>query len=390
MPRCLGGAALAGALLLISVSSAHADGVRDGQWVLGAYQARETVWPRSTGAGVTVAVIDSGVRATHVDLQGAVLPGMDFAFGGDGRQDHSADGHGTGMASIIAGRGHGPNGQDGIIGLAPGAKILPVGIGEGVGGRGLDYVPQAIRYAVDHGAKVISMSFGSPAANPAEEAAVAYAERHDVVLVAAAGNDGSTRRQYPASWPGVVKVSAVDENNKLWSGSTTGGVTVAAPGAHILRAGDASDTQVVSASGSSDAAAYVAAIAALVRSAHPELTAGQTIATVIRTAAMPQGHTAPDPGLGYGIARPDLGRVVDPGAAAGPLPRATVPPGTGLADWSWSLDASSAPADGSGTWLSLLLRGVFGALGVAGIVLVDVALRRKRRPKASALLPDAT
>jgi hypothetical protein len=74
-----------------------------------------------------------------------VLQGTDFAFGGNGQTDHSPEGHGTAMASLIAGHGHGPNGEDGIMGLAPGAKILPIGVGTGADSVGANYVAQAIR-----------------------------------------------------------------------------------------------------------------------------------------------------------------------------------------------------------------------------------------------------
>ncbi|WP_161791269.1 S8 family serine peptidase [Streptacidiphilus jiangxiensis] len=382
--------------------AAHADQARDAQWMLADYQAPQTVWPHSTGKGVTVAVIDSGVRASHMDLRGQVLPGTDFAFGGNGQTDHSAEGHGTGMASIIAGHGRGSHGADGVMGLAPGAKILPVGIGgSGQVGFGVDYVPQAIRYAVDHGARVICLSLGTPSAEPAQEAAVAYAEQHDVVLVAAAGNDGTTRKEYPASWPGVVKVGAVDERHRPWSGSNRGGVTVAAPGVHMVRDGAASDTQVVEATGTSDSTAVVAAIAALYRSAHPQLTAGQTIDYILETAVRSPDLSASDPALGHGIARPDLGRVLAAGPAAGPLPQATDPTGGAWVKASAGADAGGGAARGRqpaphsaaepgaqfGTWLGDagpggIPRGVvYGVLAVlAGVAVVgQIVLDRRRR-----------
>ncbi|WP_236654558.1 S8 family serine peptidase, partial [Streptacidiphilus anmyonensis] len=334
------------------------------------------VWPHSTGKGVVVAVIDSGVRATHVDLRGQVLEGKDFAFGGDGQTDHSPEGHGTQMASLIAGHGHGPNGDDGIMGLAPGAKILPVGIGTGVLGQGPYVVPQAIRYAVDHGAQVVSMSFGIGSPNPVEESAVAYAEQHNVVLVAASGNDGTSEKQYPASWPGVIKVGAVDKTGKLTQESQTGGVTVVAPGADIVSDTNGSDTQMFMGHGTSDSTAYVAAIAALYRSAHPNLTAGQIVNYIIKTAIPPQGITTPDPGYGYGIASPDLTMAVSPGPASGPLPQATDPLKSSGSASGGSSRNDTASSSSSSSSMGIII-GVLGGLVV--LVIIVVVLVRNRR-----------
>ncbi|WP_243639111.1 S8 family serine peptidase [Streptacidiphilus pinicola] len=357
---------------------AHADDARNTQWALKDYQATNAVWPKSTGKGVIVAVIDSGVRATQVDLTGQVLPGKDFQFGGNGQTDHSPEYHGTGIASLIAGHGHGPNGEDGIMGLAPGAKILPVGVGPGLAVAGTDYTGQAVRWAVDHGAQVINMSIGGPDNDAVTEADMAYAEEHNVVLVAASGNDGVSVPQYPASYPGVIKVGAVDQNAKLWSNSNTGGVTVVAPGVQVLADGD---TGYRMGDGTSLACAYVSAIAALYRSAHPNLTAGQIVNYIIKTAIMPKGHTAPDPGLGYGIASPDLNMSVAPGPAAGPLPQATA----GSASTTGGSTSSSAPSttttasssSSGGSSMGLIL-GVLAGVVIVVIIIV-VVIRSRRR-----------
>lgn len=109
----------------MSAGPAVADSIRAYQWALIKYEVESKVWPVSQGDGVIVAVIDSGVAADHQDLTGQVLPGVDFSGEqSDGRVDK--DGHGTGMASLIAAHGHGD--QAGVMGLAPKAKILPVRI----------------------------------------------------------------------------------------------------------------------------------------------------------------------------------------------------------------------------------------------------------------------
>src|SRR6185437_11233358 len=164
------------------------------------------------GANVTVAVLDSGV-ASIPDLSGQVLPGADFAngttSGGNGRTDTDNDGHGTGMASVIAGNGaH-------VSGLAPSAKILPVRI-DASSASGLfgPNIAAGIRYAVSQHVGVINLSIGG--ANdlgPDVSGAIAQAVAANIVVVAATGNqdNGNTAVQYPAAYPGVVAVGAIDQ-----------------------------------------------------------------------------------------------------------------------------------------------------------------------------------
>src|SRR6266508_4890869 len=136
--------ALAG-LLFTAGPSAYADSIRDRQWYL-TYLKADQLHKITQGAGVTVAVIDSGVDGHHPDLAGNVLQGKDFIKPGTGWTD--TDGHGTAIASLIAGHGHGPGHHDGILGLAPAAKILPVRTGtsaEVQGGQ--DRIVDAIRWA---------------------------------------------------------------------------------------------------------------------------------------------------------------------------------------------------------------------------------------------------
>lgn len=158
--RAVGGVAVAGALLFTAAPTASADYIRDGQWALDAFNPQK-VWKESTGKNVIVAVIDSGVNGDHIDLKGNVLPGKSFAEDGGTADHESGDDHGTAMAALIAAHGHGPNHADGIMGLAPDAKILPIKRNVSVGGNA-NNIDGPIRYAVDHGAKVINMSFAGP------------------------------------------------------------------------------------------------------------------------------------------------------------------------------------------------------------------------------------
>ncbi len=185
-----GGAALllatAFSVLPATTAPAHADTIRARQWGLEALHTDEA-WRTTKGAGVTVAVLDTGVDAEHPDLEGSVLPGHDLIGFGAGRGDRAWARHGTAMAGIIAGHGHGPDGEDGVLGIAPEAEILPVRVilesrdkarDKARKSRGTA-LAQGIRWAADHGADVINLSLGddSKSAHPdaGEDAAVQYA-----------------------------------------------------------------------------------------------------------------------------------------------------------------------------------------------------------------------
>ncbi|WP_280849567.1 S8 family serine peptidase [Streptomyces sp. SAI-041] len=234
--RTVGCGMLTAALLFVSAPLAAADQVREDQWALDALNA-DAVWKLSKGSGVIVAVIDDGVNADHVDLRGNVLAGKDFMGGGSTAPD-AGDNHGTAMASIIAAHGHGS--RDGVIGLAPEAKILPIR-SFGTGGAGL---AGPIRYAVDHGASVInaSMCFDSSDPDGVQQVsdAVAYALSRNVLVVGAAGNeDDKGGKCYPAASPGALGVGAVQNDGHIWKSSNPGDfVALSAPGTtHRLRTG---------------------------------------------------------------------------------------------------------------------------------------------------------
>ncbi|MFE9399037.1 S8 family serine peptidase [Streptomyces flavidovirens] len=355
--------------------------MRDKQWALRVYDA-ERVWATSQGQGVTVAVVDSGVDANHPDLAGQVLPGKSFS-GGDPHQDD--DGHGTEMASLIAGRGHGADNSSGVMGLAPKSKILPVRADEG---KDMDPAawPAGVRYAVDRGAKVINLSFNDDNAYPGSRGAKAikYAQDHDVVVVSGAGNDGGTVN-YPAALPGVVAVTAVDESLTFWDESNSGkGVTLAAPGVRILAAEPNLASGYGVADGTSHATAYVSAIAALVRSKYPDLTAGQVINRLIKSASFLENKVSevPDRQYGYGIARPGSALTMDipKGPKEGPLPQAPSSTSTNsgkASEGNGSSTNNQAKKKSSSSGI-LAIAGIAAVVVIGGIVFAVIRSRRNR------------
>ncbi|KUJ66642.1 type VII secretion-associated serine protease mycosin [Streptomyces albus subsp. albus] len=308
----------AAGLLLLPVAPARADGIRVQEWALDSIHAREA-WQTTRGEGITVAVLDTGVDDQHPDLRGRVLPGEDLIGFGAERGDRAWARHGTAMAGIIAGHGHGPDGGDGILGVAPKARILPVRViledtdpsREKAGAARGGALAKGIRWAVDHGADVINLSLGddSKSAHPeaAEDAAVQYALRKGVVVVASAGNSGrkGDRVSYPAAYPGVIAVTAVDRYvNRAAFSTRRWYATVCAPGVDVVIA--APDQRYYMGWGTSAAAAFVSGSVALVRSAHPELSPRQIKRLLADTARQrpADGHSDE---LGAGL--------VDPAAA---------------------------------------------------------------------------
>lgn len=374
--------ALTGALLLTAAPIASADQVRDAQWPLTVYSA-EKVWKTSQGAGVTVAVVDSGVDASHPDLTGQVLPGKDFTGAGSPHRD--TEGHGTAMASLIAGHGHGASNSAGVMGLAPKAKILPVRVDLAGNKFVTASLASGIRYAVDQGASVINLSLGDSNSYPGSKAAkaVAYAQAHDVVVVAATGNDAGTV-SYPAALPGVVAVTAVDQGLNFWSSSNTGNVTVAAPGVEVAQADPTTKSGYAVADGTSGSSAYVSAIVALLRSKYPDLTAGQIINRLVKSASFLNntGKKAPDKELGYGIARPGSALTMDipKGPKEGPLAQASSSTSTQSGSASGDNNPSQAAKkkDKSSSSGILLIAGIAAAVIVLGVVFAVIRSRRNR------------
>ena len=275
---------------------------REDQWWFSAWAIESKVWPISKGSGVTVAVLDSGVNGRLPDLQGVLVPGTDLVTmgGGDGQIGPTSDmddSHGTGMASLIAAQGTGT----GYVGVAPEAKVLSVTSNQIVW-------PKAIRFAVDHGAKVINISQGQAAVkgcNPELQNAVSYAVQRDAVVVASAGNEGDQTNlpNEPANCPGVLAVGAVDNQKRPWAGSERQPyVAVAAPGDDV-NALFADGRVGTGLAGTSQATALTSAVVALIRSKYPQMSAREVVQRVINTSS-DVGPPGRDNMTGYGVVIP--------------------------------------------------------------------------------------
>ncbi|WP_240361628.1 S8 family serine peptidase [Streptomyces sp. MBT27] len=310
-------------------------------------QASE-MWKVSTGKGIKVAVVDSGVNPDTPSLKGQVLSQevpKAAAYGAT----HDFGGHGTTMAEMIAGTGKG----GGLKGLAPDSKIIPVRIAlkQLTDSEELKRTPTAavgIRAAADSDAKIINMSFGGPSIAPDEKAAVKYAAAKGKLLFAATGNDESSDGflGFPAAFPDVVGVGAADEKGTVAKFSQSGDyVDLAAPGLDVPVWCDATFQKYCPGQGTSAASAIASASAALIWSAHPTWTANQVLRTMIDTAGRSWDRSTPSKYLGYGLIRPRLvleQARIDPGpAGADPLAREN---GTGGgAPATPAVPSSSAP-----------------------------------------------
>ena len=311
--RNLGAAAvtavLAVALLApggVAVAAPRATGdlVRSKEYWLDSYGIR-SAWNVTKGAGITIAIIDTGVDGSVSELRGAVVAGTDFSGSGTtgGPEGGTGDEHGTMVASLAAGRGAGTNA--GVLGVAPAASLISASVGFGASDDNSDQeIADAVTWSVDHGAKVINLSLTRNTLDWPEswDKAFLYAEDHDVVIVAAAGNRGSgtTEVGAPATMPGVLGVGGVTQNGTSSTDASAQGITlgISAPSENLV--GVIPGGGYVLWDGTSGAAPIVSGVVALVRAAHPELSAANVINRILAT-AHDKGAPGPDYLYGYGL-----------------------------------------------------------------------------------------
>jgi hypothetical protein len=387
--------------------------IRSQEWWLTGLNVTQA-WHTSEGAGIIVAVLGTGVDAYQPDLSGQVITGPDYS--GSGR---APDGLywgvvGTEVAGVIAGHGYHGHWGRGIVGIAPDAKILSIRVtlefndplvsDQAISQRLPGAIAAGIRYAVDHGARVIDLpldpgtlgmtSSGDPAAaggSAAERAAVGYALRKNVVLVAPAGDDGQGSQivNYPAAYHGVISVGAIGRGGQLAAfSSRRSDASLTAPGVRLVAAAPGGYGQI---SSTGAASGIVAGVAALTLSEFPRLTVAQVTRALIESTVITANGTSLPPlpgrplaGAGYGAV--DAARAIEMAALINSFQQASRPaaPRSRPVTAVRPAAASSRPASASGLAGSVL-RGAVAAVG-ALIVLVMGALivaRSRRRPPAA-------
>ncbi len=344
------------AIMGLIAPAATAETMRERQWYLDRMQA-ESMWKVSTGKGITVAVLDSGVDTSAPELKGKVLEGKNLVEPSkDARTD--PDGHGTAISMLIAGNGAG--GQ-GIKGLAPDARILPLTVFGSTKESGTNSIPgliNAIRYAADSDAQIINMSLAFPyyQVNKTElgklQKAVDYAVSRGKLLLAGSGNDGETSNDitYPAANKGVAGVSAVDSSLTATKFSNHGSfVTLAAPGKDIpIRCiGKAGYCRSW---GTSQATAIASGAAALIWAKHPKWNGNQVLRVMMETAGKPTEGKIPSRYIGYGTIRPRYNVLENKGSPGSADTNPLVPAqagGPSSPSSSQSRSASASPQSGS-------------------------------------------
>jgi type VII secretion-associated serine protease mycosin len=362
--RTLLAAALGFSAVAVPARPVLADSVRDQQWQLDELDVAQA-HGITEGAAVTVAVLDTGVEAGHRDLSGAVLPGIDLIPGtsGDGRQDRT--GHGTEMAGIIAGRGHGSGA--GVLGIAPQAEILPIQAPTD-GPTSSAFMTKAIDFAIAQHAGVINMSFGMNDDAVLHDA-IRKALASDIVVVSGSGNKGKAVGPYPGKYSEVLTVGAFGHDGKVAPFSITGSqVDLVAPGVDIVTTANDKSGYFKS-RGTSEATAIVSGAAALVRAKFPDLSAAEVVHRLTATAD-DAGVKGRDDSYGYG--RLDLVKALT--ADVAPLPSSAAPSGLVTTAPTLAAEPGDLPRAKSPLWLVGI---VVGLLVVVGLVVA--AARRARR-----------
>lgn len=337
-----------------------------------------SLWGFTQGAGVTVAVIDSGVDA-NPQFGGRVTVGQTYAKAPSGAAASDCVGHGTMVAGIIAAA---PTAGTAFAGVAPQARILSLKVtNSSQTGISSTVLASAIAQAVKGGAKVINVSIDTPVDDPGLRAAVNYALSRDVVVVAATGNDDQPDPSkppthgpfYPADYPGVLSVAAVDSNGNLGSFSDKRtNVSVTAPGVNVTSTfpGVSGDSYAAD-QGTSFAAPFVSGLAALIRSRYPGLSAARVARLIEETADGPTGA-----GTGNGLVNPVQ-------AVTSVAPSGAAPAATGPAARPVTVSVNRAlPNRGEKVVAASLAGGAFAvaALVITAAVVIPAGRRRNWRP----------
>ncbi|NDZ56190.1 S8 family serine peptidase [Streptomyces anulatus] len=398
--RVLGALAVAASWSVVLVGAAQpaAADTQSKQWYLSAMQAEE-MWKVTTGEGIKVAVVDTGVNSSTPSLRGQVLKGVDVT-GAPGDETDDYRGHGTTMAELIAGTGEG----GGLKGLAPGAEIIPVRMSDAsfMSKRRtvIGDMKKAIRAAADSDAQIINVSMADDFSQREAHEAVKYAESKGKLVIAGVGNGGDkeNRKQYPASYPEVVGVASADRTGKVsYYSQHSGSVDVASPGSDVPGWCDNSFKSYCDGDGGTSAATAIAsASAALVWSLHPDWTANQVLNVLFDTAGRDWKDGTRSKYLGHGLIRPSMnvlkgkGEPGDPdispltkerttgpaGSSEKPADSASEQPAKNGAEADKPVAAEETKSSGDESQLGLIL-GVAAVVVVLGGVAYAVVRRRK-------------
>ncbi|MFI7288992.1 S8 family serine peptidase [Streptomyces anulatus] len=398
--RVLGALAVAASWSVVFVGAAQpaAADTQSKQWYLGAMQAEE-MWKVTTGEGIKVAVIDTGVNSSTPSLRGQVLKGVDVT-GAPGDETDDYHGHGTTMAELIAGTGKG----GGLKGLAPGAKIIPIRMSDADLMKKRSTIfsdsADAIRAAADSDAQIISMSFGSEAREISEHEAVEYAESKGKLFLSSVGNEGDREntRSYPGSYAEAVGVASADRKGKVsYYSSHSDVVDIASPGSDVPGWCNNSFKSYCDGDGGTSAATAIAsASAALVWSLHPDWTANQVLNVLFDTASRDWKEGETSKYLGHGLIRPSMNVLKgkgDPGdpdispltkerttgpadSSKKPADSASPQPAKNGAEGDKPVAAEETKSSGDESQLGLIL-GVAAVVVVLGGVAYAVVRRRK-------------
>lgn len=306
----------------ISVQATAQDPYYRQQWYLTDLKI-PSAWDITTGSGIAVAIVDTGINQSHPELSPRLWVNP-REIAGNGRDDDSngyiddvngynfiddstdltdEHGHGTGIASVIAAQ---TNNQRGIAGVDQKARIMVLKALNEIGGGEFNDIVEAVRYAADNGAKVINMSFGASVGDRDLRSAIDYALSKNVIIVAASGNAGENQLFYPSAYSSVISVGSIDDSDRHSDFSNYGsGLDVVAPGEEIIMAD--LDDGFMEAAGSSFAAALVTGIACLASAINPSLTQTQFV-ELLHTTSQKIGSKSPSEKYGYG--KPDALKVL--------------------------------------------------------------------------------
>lgn len=267
---------------------------KDYQWNLPEIETLQG-WNITKGdENIIVAVVDTGIDLDHPDLHDKIVQGYN-AINSD-NEPHDDVGHGSHVAGIIAAN---VDNQQGVAGMSWYNKIMPIKVLDESGAGSAYHVAQGIIWATDHGASVINLSLGNYVDSQFLHDAVRYAYDRGVVLIAASGNDNTSKPGYPAAYPEVFAVAATDYKNERAIFSNYGDyIDVAAPGEHI--ASTYMNGQYAALSGTSMATPHVSALAAMIRSIRPSLS-NIEVMNIMRTSVLDLGEAGKDIYYGYGL-----------------------------------------------------------------------------------------